>query len=39
MSVVAKRVGGSRCHLAGSRPQPRPHCVRWGRTCPAQRSI
>jgi len=28
MSVVAKRLDGSRCHLIGRyRPRPRPHCV------------
>ena len=27
MSVVAKRLDGSRCHLAGGRPRPRPHCL------------
>ena len=31
MSVVAKLLDGSRCHLIGRyRPRPRPHCVRWG---------
>ena len=29
MSIVAKRLDGSRCHLVG-RPRPWPHCVRWG---------
>ena len=34
MSVVAKRLDGSRCHLIGRyRPRPRPHCVRWGPSC------
>jgi len=35
MSVVAKWLDGSRCHLAGGRPWCRPHCVRWGRSCPS----
>jgi len=31
MSIVAKRLDVPRCHLErGYRPQPRPHCVRWG---------
>ena len=34
MSVVAKRLDGSRCHLVrswyGGRPRPRSHCLRWG---------
>ena len=31
MSVVAKELDGSRCHLIGRyRPRPRPHCVGWG---------
>ena len=36
MSVVAKRLDGSRCHLARrqGRPQSRPHCVRWGPRSP-----
>ena len=29
MSVMAKRLGGSKCHLYGGRPHPRPHCARW----------
>jgi len=29
ISVLAKRLDGTRCHLGG-RPRPRPHCVRWG---------
>jgi len=29
MSVVTKRLFGSRCHLVRRyRPRPRPHCVR-----------
>jgi len=27
---VAKRLGGSRRHLEGGRPRPRPNCARWG---------
>jgi len=34
MSVVAKRMDGSRCHWYGGRPQTRPHCVRWGPSPP-----
>ena len=30
ISVVAKWLDGSRCHLEGGRPQPKRHCVRWG---------
>ena len=30
MSVVAKGLYGSRCHMAGGRPRSRLHCVRWG---------
>jgi len=33
MSIVTKRLDGSRCHYATwyeGRPRPRPHCVRWG---------
>jgi len=30
ISIVAKRLDGSRCHLV----RPRPHCVRWGPICP-----
>ena len=30
MSIVAKRPDGSRRHLVWGRPQPRPHCCRWG---------
>ena len=37
MSIVAKRLDGSRCHLARSnkgKPRPRPRCIRWGRSSP-----
>jgi len=37
MSVVAKRLDKSRCHLVTwytGRPRPRPHCVRWGPSSP-----
>ena len=35
MSVVAKWLDGSRCHLERRyRPHPRPHCVRWGPSSP-----
>jgi len=30
MSIVLKRLDGSRCRLVWSRPGPRPHCARWG---------
>ena len=30
MSIVAKRLDGSRWYLAWGRPQPRRLCVRWG---------
>ena len=33
MSIVAKRLDGSRCHLLQrlrGRPRPRRHCIRWG---------
>jgi len=32
MSVVAKRLDGSRCHLHEGRPRPRQQCVRCGRS-------
>jgi len=36
MSVVAKWLDGSRCHLVGrGRPQPKRHCVRWGPSSPS----
>jgi len=34
MSIVAKRLDGSRCHVVGGRPPPRPPCVRWGPSSP-----
>ena len=35
MSIVAKRLDGSRCHLVeGCRPRLRRHCVRWGPSYP-----
>jgi len=35
MSIVAKRLDGSRCHLVWMyRPQPRRHCVRRGPSSP-----
>ena len=30
MSIVAKRLDGSRCHLVRRLTLPQPHCVRWG---------
>jgi len=35
MSVVAKRLAGSRCSLVRDRPRPRPHCVRWAPSSPS----
>jgi len=38
MSVVAKRLDGSRCQLVWSyRPRHRPHLVRRGPSCPSKR--
>jgi len=37
MSVVAKRLDRSRCHLIGGEPRPRRHCVRWGPSLTAPR--
>jgi len=34
MSIVAKRLDGSRCHLKWRLPCPRRHCVRWGPAPP-----
>jgi len=34
MSTVTKRLDRSRCHLVEGRPQPRPHCARWGPSSP-----
>jgi len=34
MSIVAKRLDGSRCHLYAGRPRRRPHCVTWGPSLP-----
>jgi len=34
MSIVAKRLDGSRCHLVRDRHRHRPHCVRWGPAPP-----
>jgi len=34
MSVVAKRLDGTRCHLVGGRTRSTPHCVRWGPSSP-----
>jgi len=35
ISIVAKRLDGSRCHLVGGRHWPRRHCVRWGPKSPS----
>jgi len=37
ISIVTKRLDASRCHLYGGRPQPRPHCARWGPSSPPQK--
>jgi len=35
MSIVAKRLDGSRCHFVRRyRPRLRLHCVRWGSSSP-----
>jgi len=34
MSVVAKRLDGSRCQLVRRYPRSRPYCVRWGSISP-----
>jgi len=37
VSIVAKRLDGSRCHLVGRyRPQPKRHCFSWGPSSPSQ---
>jgi len=35
ISIVAKCLNGSRCHLVGGRPRPRQLCVRWGPRSPS----
>jgi len=35
--IVAKRLHGSRCHLARGRPRLRPHCVTLGPNFPLKR--
>jgi len=37
MSIVAKRLDGSSCHLVRRSASPRPHCVRWGPSSPPHR--
>ena len=37
ISIVAKRLHGSRCTWYGGRPRLRRHCVRWGRSSPPQK--
>jgi len=37
MSIVAKRLDGSRCHLLRGRPRPRRHCAGWEPISPAKR--
>jgi len=37
MSLVAKQLDGSRCHLVRGRPRPRPHCVTFGPSSPSQK--
>jgi len=34
--IVAKRSVGQDNTWCGGRPRPRPHCVRWGTSCPIQ---
>jgi len=36
MSIVAKRLDGSRCHLVRGRPRPRRLCIRWEPSCPSK---
>jgi len=36
MSIVAKRLDGSRCHLVHM-PRPRRHCVIWGPSYPPEK--
>ena len=35
MSIAAKRLHGSTCHLVRGKPRPRLHCVRWGPSSPS----
>jgi len=35
MSIVAKQLDGSRWHLALRWALARPHCTRWGSSCPS----
>jgi len=37
MSIVPKRLDGSRCHLVwnGGRPRPKRHSVKWGPSAPS----
>jgi len=37
MSIVAKRLDGSRWHLARRWPRSRPHCARWGFSSPPKK--
>jgi len=37
MPVMAKRLDGSRWHLAWRGPWSRPHCARWGPSSPPQK--
>jgi len=39
MSIVPKRLDGSRCPWYGGRPWPRAHCARWGPSCPPQKRV
>jgi len=38
MSIVAKRLEGSRSTWYGGRPRSRPHCVRWGPRSPSPKA-
>jgi len=35
MSIMAKRLDGSRCHFVRGRPWPRRCCIRWGPSSPS----
>ena len=37
MSIAPKWLDGSTCPWYGGRPRPRPHCARWGPSCPPRK--
>jgi len=39
VSIVAKRLHGSRCHLVGGRPLVRRHCVTWAPNSSSQKRV